>query len=44
MLFIAAIINAFSVQKPYYQQSAFVDTYLLDEFSYAHKYFNKKGN
>ena len=43
-MFIMAIRNALAVKRPYKWQ-AFIDTYLLDEFSYAHKYFKKwKGN
>lgn len=35
-----ALHNAFSVQRVYFWE-AFIDTFLLDEFSYAHKYFKK---
>lgn len=39
MIFIA-FRNAFSVKKEYFWE-AFFDTFLLDEFSYAHKYFKR---
>lgn len=39
-MFIIALLNARAVRKPY-KWEAFIDTYLLDEFSYAHKYFKK---
>lgn len=37
---IVAIQNALSVKKEYFWE-AFIDTFLLDQFSYAHKYFKK---
>ena len=42
LIIIAALLNASKVQKEY-RREAFIDTFLMDEFSYAHKYF-KKGN
>ena len=39
MIFIA-LRNAFAMKKEYFWE-AFFDTFLLDEFSYAHKYFRK---
>lgn len=41
-MFIIALLNALSVKRQYFWE-AFIDTYLLDQFSYAHKYF-KRGN
>ena len=41
-MIISAALNALRVKKQYRRQ-AFIDTLLLDEFTYAHKYF-KKGN
>lgn len=40
LITIAALLNANKVQKEY-RRDAFIDTFLMDEFSYAHKYFNK---
>ena len=37
---IAALLNASKVQKEY-RREAFIDTFLMDEFSYAHKYFKR---
>lgn len=41
-MLIIALANAMKMQKEY-RWEAFIDTFLLDQFSYAHKYF-KKGN
>lgn len=40
LLLLAGLVNAKNVKKPY-KWEAFIDTYLMDEFSYAHKYFKK---
>ena len=40
MLLFWALRNAQAAKWPY-KWGAFIDTYLLDEFSYAHKYFKK---
>lgn len=40
LIIIAALLNASKVQKEY-RREAFIDTFLMDEFSYAHKYFKK---
>jgi len=40
MYFIFALLNAFSVDKQYFWE-AFIDSYLLDQFTYAHKYFKR---
>lgn len=42
-MIIIAALNALRVQKQYRRQ-AFVDTLLLDEFTYAHKYFKNGDN
>lgn len=42
-MIVIAILNALSVQRSYRWQ-AFIDTYLLDEFTYAHKYFKRGRN
>jgi hypothetical protein len=39
-MIIIAVLNALQVKKQCRWQ-AFIDTFLLDEFSYAHKYFKK---
>ena len=39
MIFMA-LQNALAVNKEYFWE-AFFDTFLLDEFSYAHKYFKR---
>ena len=39
-MIIIAALNALRVKKQFRKQ-AFVDTFLLDEFTYAHKYFKK---
>ena len=40
LLTIAGLLNASKVKKEY-KREAFIDTFLMDEFSYAHKYFKK---
>lgn len=40
ILTMGALLNASKVQKEYRWQ-AFIDTFLMDEFSYAHKYFKR---
>ena len=40
ILICAAIQNALSVKKEYFWE-AFLDTFLLDQFSNAHRYFKK---
>ena len=40
LIIIAALLNASKIQKEY-RREAFIDTFLMDEFSYAHKYFKK---
>lgn len=40
LITIAALLNASKVQKEY-RREAFIDTFLMDKFSYAHKYFKK---
>lgn len=40
MLFLIGLTNALAVKKQY-RWSAFIDTYFLDQFSYAHKYYKK---
>lgn len=42
LITIVALLNASKIQKQH-KREAFIDTFLMDEFSYAHKYF-KKGN
>lgn len=39
-MFIIALFNALSMKKEYAWE-AFLDTYLLDQFSYAHKYYKR---
>ena len=39
-MLIIALMNAFSVKKKY-RWNAFIDSFLLDQFIYAHKYLNK---
>ena len=39
-MLIIALFNALTIRSEY-RLEAFIDTYLLDEFSYAHKYFKK---
>ena len=39
-MFIIALMNAFSVKKQY-RWNAFIDSYLLDQFTYIHKYKDK---
>ena len=41
LITIIALLNASKIQKKY-RRDAFIDTFLMDEFSYAHKYFNKQ--
>ena len=39
-MFIIALMNAFSVEKGN-KWNAFIDSYLLDQFTYMHRYKNK---
>lgn len=42
-MFVIALLNAFSVKRHFFWE-AFIDTYLMDQFSYAHKYFKRGKN